>query len=134
LAISRRFVDTVLCCALLAAFTGGFAQLTFAQVEPPRPDDGSSIAKRSIEGTVLSQSGAPIAGAVVLLKDTKTLQIRSYIANKKGQYRFFGLSSDINYELRAESNGMTSKTKMISVFDSHKVVHLNLKLRKRFKA
>lgn len=74
-----------------------------------------------------------MAGAVVLLKDTKTLQIRSFIAQKDGHYRFYGLSSDINYELRAEANGMTSPLKTVSVFDSHRVVKLNLKLKKKMK-
>jgi len=88
---------------------------------------------RSIEGSVLSKNGQAVPGAVVLLKDTKTLQIRSYIAQSDGSYHFFGLSTDINYQVRAESNGLTSKTKMVSVFDSHKVVTLNLKLVKKAK-
>ena len=133
-AISRSFSNTVLRIALVAALAGGLACLTSAQVEPARPSDGSSTAKRSIEGTVLSETGAPIPGARVLLKDSKTLQIRSYIANKDGKYHFYGLSSDIDYELRAEANGMTSKAKTISVFDSHKLIHLNLKVTKKFKA
>jgi len=85
---------------------------------------------RSIEGTVLSKDGLPVPGAVVLLKDGKTLQVRSYIAQADGKYRFFGLSTDINYELRAQANGMTSPTKTVSVFDSHKLIKLNLKLKK----
>ena len=89
---------------------------------------------RSIEGSVLSKSGQVVSGAIVLLKDTKTLQVRSYIAQPDGHYHFYGLSSDINYEVRAQSNGLTSKTKMVSVFDSHKVVKLNLKLVKKLKA
>jgi hypothetical protein len=89
---------------------------------------------RSIQGLVVSASGKPIAGAIVLLKDTKTLQVRSYIAQADGGYRFYGLSTDINYQLRAEANGMTSKMKTVSVFDSHKVVKLNLKLTKKMKS
>ena len=88
---------------------------------------------RSIEGTVLSKSGEGVAGAVVLLKDTKTLQVRSYIAQNNGRYHFYGLSTDVNYQLRAESNGVSSKTKTVSVFDSHKVVKLDLKLSKKMK-
>jgi hypothetical protein len=74
-----------------------------------------------------------VPDAVVLLKDTKTLQVRSFIAQKNGKYHFYGLSTDINYEVRAEAHGMTSPTKTVSVFDSHKVVLLNLKLKKKFK-
>ena len=88
---------------------------------------------RSIEGTVLSESGEPVAGANVLLKDTKTLQVRSYIAQSNGRYYFYGLSTDVNYQVRAEANGRTSKTRTVSVFDSHKVVKLDLKLKKKLK-
>ncbi len=133
LAAFRGFPHTVLRIALFAAFAAALVYPAVAQVQPPVVAEGST-ATRSIEGTVLSESGAPAPGASVLLKDSKTLQIRSYIANKQGEYHFYGLSSDIDYQLRAEANGMTSKTKMISVFDSHKVIHLDLKLKKKLKA
>lgn len=73
-------------------------------------------------------------GAIVLLKDTKTLQVRSYIAQQDGRYHFYGLSTDINYQVRAEHDGTTSKTRTISVFDSHRNVRLNLKLTKKMKS
>ena len=76
-------------------------------------DSGSTrlISTRSIEGRVLTRVGAPVPGAVVLLKDGKTLQVRSYIAQKDGAYHFFGLSTDVNYTLRAANQGLTSKQK-----------------------
>jgi protocatechuate 3,4-dioxygenase beta subunit len=88
---------------------------------------------RSIEGTVLSSTGTPVPGAVVLLKNGKTLQVRSFITQQDGRYRFDGLSTDVNWELRAEANGTTSKTKTISVFDSHAQVRLDLKLVRKMK-
>jgi hypothetical protein len=93
-------------------------------------DDGADarISTRSIQGRVLTKAGAPVSGAVVLIKDSKTLQVRSYIAQADGQYHFFGLNTDVNYDLRAENQGLTSKVKTVSVFDSHKVVKLDLKL------
>ncbi len=109
------------------------APLAYSQAQAPVVGQPGTSTTRSIEGTVLDAKGSPVPGAVVLLKDTKTLQVRSYLALKDGKYRFFGLSSDINYELRAEANGMTSPEKMVSVFDSHKVVKLNLKLKKKLK-
>jgi len=84
-------------------------------------------------GTVLDRSGAPVPNAVVLLKDTKTLQVRSFLAAKDGSYRFLGLSSDVNYDLRAQAGGFTSPIKTVSVFDSHSVIKLNLKLKKQLK-
>lgn len=104
----------------------------FAQSQAPVIGQNSGTT-RAIEGKVLSDKGSPVPGAIVLLKNLKTLQVRSYIAQNDGTYRFYGLSTDINYQLRAEANGVTSKNKTVSVFDSHKVVKLNLKLVKRFK-
>lgn len=88
---------------------------------------------RVIQGTVLDAHGAPISGAIVLLKNTKTLQIRSYIANSQGQYQFYGLSTDVNYEVRAETSSMTSPSKLVSVFDSKKVTKIDLKVKNKKK-
>jgi len=82
---------------------------------------------------VLTQTGAGVPGAVVLLKDNKTLQVRSYIAQASGAYHFFGLSTEVNYTLRAEDQQMTSKQKTVSVFDSHRDVKLDLKLSQEIK-
>ncbi len=118
---------------IVAVVLFSFAPPCFTQVQAPVVNQGGNTT-RSIVGVVLSRSGGPIPGARVLLKNGKTLQVRSYIAQQDGKYHFYGLSSDINYELRAESNGLTSKTRNVSVFDSHKVIHLDLKLTKKRKA
>ena len=47
-----------------------------------------------------------MSGAVVQLKDTKSLQIRSFYTQKDGSYHFAGLSTNIDYELRAEHDGV----------------------------
>jgi hypothetical protein len=39
----------------------------------------------------------------------------------------------VNWELRAQAQDMTSKTKTVSVFDSHPHVRLDLKLVKKMK-
>jgi len=117
---------------VLAALVCG-ALYCAAQVEPPVAGQNSGTT-RTIEGAVLTDKGVPVPGAIVLLKNAKTLQVRSYIAQTDGRYHFYGLSTDVNYQLRAQANGLTSKTKTVSVFDSHKVVKLNLKLVKKFKA
>lgn len=130
--IKRRLSFLLLLCGALAS----------ARQLPTSPDNASPpvapgdnntrlITTRSILGRVLSKAGAPVPGAVVLLKDGKTLQVRSYIAQQGGEYHFFGLSTDVNYTLRAEDKAMTSKVKTISVFDSHKQVKLDLKLIKK---
>lgn len=116
---------------LLILFAGAVVRCP-AQMEPPvvGQDAGTT---RAIQGVVLSQQGTPVPGAIILLKNMKTLQVRSYIARNDGKYHFFGLSTDINYQLRAENQGVTSKTKNVSVFDSHKLITVNLKLVKKLK-
>jgi hypothetical protein len=110
-----------------------FASVGWPQAQDPVVGQPGTPTTRSIEGTVLTAAKSPVPGAIVLLKDTKTLQVRSFIAQSDGKYHFYGLSTDINYEVRAESNGMTSPRKTVSVFDSHKIVTLNLKLKKKMK-
>lgn len=105
----------------------------FGQAKPAVTGAQGKNIKKSIAGTVVDEHGSPVPHAIVLLKDLRTLQIRSYIAQDDGSYHFFDLSSDIDYELRAESNGLTSKEQIVNVFNSHKLVKLNLKLNKKLK-
>ncbi len=86
---------------------------------------------RVIQGVVLDEKGVPIPGAIVILKDTKTLQVRSYIAAHDGTYHFFGLSTDVNYQVRAETESMTSANKLVSVFNSRSHVKVNLKVKNK---
>ena len=88
-------------------------------------------ATATILGTVMDPSGAAIGGAVVQLKNTKTLQIRSFITKEHGAYYFHGLSPDVDYELKAEYQGQSSPTKTLSAFDSRKQAVINLKLGKK---
>jgi hypothetical protein len=130
----RGLVFVVMMAAIpgLAQFAPSTEQQPGAAVAPPSTSVGPST--RTIEGTVLDEHGKPVPGAIVLIKDTKTLGVHSYIAQKDGKFHFYGLSTDVNYELRAEANGMTSKTKTVSVFNSHKVVKMELKLTKKIKS
>jgi Carboxypeptidase regulatory-like domain len=86
---------------------------------------------RSVQGVVTSPEDTPVAGAVVQIKNTKTLQIRSFIAKEDGSYYFNGLSADVDYELRAEFQGMSSSNKTLSSFDTRKAATINLKLNKK---
>ena len=109
------------------------------QVDPPgttvvpTPGQNRLPNTREIQGRVLDAKGAPIPGAAVLLKDTKTLQVRSFVADATGTFHFFGLSTDINYQLRAETKDMTSPIKLVSVFNSRKQVKLDLKVKNKKK-
>ena len=105
--------------AIAVLFLGAWAGL--AQKAKPDPT-------RTVEGTVTAANGQSITGAVVYLKNTKNLAIRSFITQDKGQYVFHGLSPDIDYELYASYNGASSKTKKLSSFDSKKDEVINLQV------
>ena len=100
--------------------------VNFASAQSPKK--GQSEAVRSVKGTVSDASGTAVVGAVVQLKNKKTLQIRSFITKDRGEYFFTGLSPDVDYEVKAESQGMVSPARNVSSFDSDKVAIRDLKL------
>jgi hypothetical protein len=89
-------------------------------------NSGTPLSSRTIEGSVFDRAGHAVPGAVVLIEDQKSLQVRSYIVQEDGKFRFRGLSADANYELRARFNGEVSGAKTVSVFDSKPTVIVNL--------
>lgn len=108
--------------ALLLCATAAFAQ------KKGKSDDQNT---RSVQGTVSSAENAPVNGAVVQLKNVKTLQIRSFITKEDGNFYFHGLSPDVDYELKADFQGASSSPKTLSTFDSRKEAVVNLKLNKK---
>ena len=90
------------------------------------------VTSRILSGTVTDKANdKPIPEAVVYLKNTKSLQIRSFFTQKDGTYYFHDLSPDIDYELKAEFSGASSSAHTLSSFDSRKVATINLKLNPR---
>jgi hypothetical protein len=81
---------------------------------------------RNITGQVLSKADAPLSEAIVYLKNTKTLAVKSFITEKDGGYRFSRLSPNIDYEIYAEFQGQKSGTKTVSSFDNRTNVTLNI--------
>ena len=103
------------------------AQLLPAQKNKDKEDP----TVRSLQGQVNDPDDKPVAGAVVQLKDTKTLQVRSFITQTNGDYRFSGLRADTDYEIKADYSGMSSDNKRLSNFDTRKIATVNLKLNKK---
>ena len=83
---------------------------------------------KNVTGTVMDKGEKPLGGAVVYLKNTKTLAVKSFISQDNGEFRFNALSPNVDYEVYAEFNGARSSTKTISSFDSKMNVAMTLKI------
>ena len=86
------------------------------------------LTSRNISGVVKLPNSSVAEGAVVKIKNLKTLQIRSFITQADGKYSFFALSANADYEIVAESHGMVSKSRTLSLFDSRPEVTMDFTL------
>ena len=116
-AIGRLAAVAAACAVLLCASAAWAA----------KKDENPNI--RTVVGVVNNAQGEAVNGAVVQLKNTKTLQIRSFITRDNGTYSFHGLSTDVDYELRADFDGASSGSRTLSAFDTRKQPVVNLKLK-----
>jgi hypothetical protein len=109
-----------------------FLAVACAQLLPAQKNkDKDDPTIRSLQGQVNDPEDKPVAGAVVQLKDTKTLQVRSFITQADGGYRFSGLRADTDYEIKADYSGLSSDNRRLSNFDTRKIATVNLKLNKK---
>ncbi len=83
---------------------------------------------RTLQGQVTKSGDQPLPGAIVYLKNTKTLSVRSFTSDEKGNYRFPSLSPNVDYEVYAVHEGSKSDTKTLSAFDSRPLATINLKV------
>lgn len=86
-------------------------------------------AVRTLSGHVVDSTDQPLHRAVVYLKNTRTLVIRTYITEKNGSYRFHALSPNVDYEVYADYKGDRSDVKTLSAYDDRKQIVLELKIR-----
>lgn len=113
---------------LLVAAAVIFAVTLSAQRNGEKKEDSNL---RNVEGAVLGLDQRPLPGAIVQLKDTRTLQVRSFVTQEDGQYRFAGLRTDTDYELQATFQDLKSSTKRLSTFDGRKTATVVLQLEKK---
>jgi len=83
---------------------------------------------KTVHGVVLDKDENPVPAGVVFLKNMRSNQVPSYIADTQGNYRFSGLDPNADYELHAEKDGAKSQTRSVSSFDARLDIVLNLKL------
>lgn len=120
---SKRFTHALaalLACGLAVGAVALITQAAQAQVR--------GVTNRSVEGIVRDASDTPLKGAVVYLKDTRTLAIKSFLSDDDGNFHFSQLSNNTDYEIYAEFNGKRSKPRGISSFDSKNEFNFTLKI------
>src|SRR6516162_8283888 len=110
---------------LLTAVVAGICALVGTAMQS---GGGSRGEGRSLIGRVFIGDDQPVQKAVVYLKNTKTLAVRSYITEPDGSYRFPALSPNVDYEIFAEFEGAHSDTKTLSAFDSRKQANITLRI------
>ena len=112
-----------------------FATCSMAQVTLPLGGSSSGPSPKKprptskmLTGTVTDKSDQPIANAVVYLKNSKNLVVKSYFTQQDGSYRFPQLALNTDYEIWAEKDGKKSDTKGISQFDDRYTPTVNLRI------
>jgi hypothetical protein len=114
-----RFVFIILALALpVAAF----------QFSNQKKDKGRDRSIRTLTGEVRLPDDSLAEGAVVQIKNLKTLQIRSFITQKDGKYSFQNLSASVDFEVRATWKDHASPKRMLTVYDTRLDPIINLKL------
>jgi hypothetical protein len=86
------------------------------------------VTTRTLSGVVLDKSDAPVSNAVVYLKNTKSLVVKTVIAGNDGSYRFPELSPNVDYEVYAQREGKKSDTKVLSQFDDRQKANIVLRI------
>ena len=84
-----------------------------------------------LHGSVIDKSENPVPSGVVYLKNVKSQAVKTYIADDSGNYRFSGLDPNVDYEIHAEHDDMTSAIRTVSSFDSRRDIEVTLKLSKK---
>jgi hypothetical protein len=113
---------------ICTTFAAAFLLTPLTLVLPSAQAYAQAATFRSVSGDVVGKGGEKIKGAVVHLKDTKSLSQRSYITAEDGQFKFGQLSTGTDYEIWADMNGEKSAVKTLSAFDKKNSASVSLKM------
>lgn len=122
-----KFRAGLITAVAFAALAAGFAPLPGRAGLPAA--EAQNLGQRVVNGMVVDDASATIAGATVFLQNTKTKSIRSYTSTKDGRFRFAQVNMSEDFELWAEKDGKKSATKTISSWDTRKEVESELKIK-----
>jgi hypothetical protein len=123
-----KILPAMLLLACIAPAQDGPDQKPNVFLQNDRVKNQKESNTRIIDGTVKDASDNPLADAIVQLKDTKTSNIVNFATKEDGKYVFRDLPMDINYELLAKHNDISTPVKKISVYDTRKHVIVNFQL------
>lgn len=112
-------VFACLAAGLMPGFRGGLAV----------PAQAQNLGQRTVMGTVVDGESAPLAGATVFLRNSKTKSIRSYTSGKNGRFHFAQVNMAEDYDLWAEKDGKKSAIKTVSSWDARKQFETELKIK-----
>lgn len=80
---------------------------------------------RVVSGIVTDDTGRPLEGALVSVREVKTSETRKFFTKKDGRYAFDDLSFTEDYEVQAKWKKLISEPRKVSQYDhSAKVVRL----------
>jgi carboxypeptidase family protein len=121
---------------ILVALFAVFSLAVTAQINLPLGGSSPSTpstkrtrpTSKTVTGTVTDKADQPIPGAVVYLKNSKTLAVKSFFSQQDGSYRFPQVALNTDYEIWAEKDGKKSDSKSISQFDDRPNPTINLRI------
>jgi|HubBroStandDraft_6_1064221.scaffolds.fasta_scaffold1408558_1 hypothetical protein len=101
-----------------------------SQSDGNKNDNGQkpNAMERPVSGVVTDGDGKPIVGAMVQLKNTRTLKVISAITREKGEFQFLALNKDVDYEITAVFQDH-SVSHTLSMFDPRMKPVVNLRIK-----
>jgi len=86
------------------------------------------IKTRVVTGVVKDQFDNPVSGAIVQIKDMKTSKVIAFPTKDDGKFVFRDLPLDVDFELTAKHEQITSPVKKVTIYDTRKNIMLTFKL------
>lgn len=83
----------------------------------PKYKKDKKATSRSLKGTVTDDSGKPLEGALVTLKNDATGEKWTFITKQDGRYNFDDLSFTVDYEVAAQFKNLRSESRKLSQYD-----------------